>query len=97
MVPLSFTGSRRSSAASLADDSGAGGRGASPQPTPSDDEGKIAKQSPAASYLGRMWRWGGDSSGNRPGLFDSRTSQVLQFSMASRCRWGTPAVHHRCK
>lgn len=90
MVHLSFTGSRRRSASSLAGDSASGA-----SPGASDDEGKVARKSPTASYLGKLWRWGGDSSGSRHGLFGSRASQVCCDARILFAQHWWPAVQQR--
>lgn len=75
MVHLSFS-SRRSSASNLAEDGGAGSRGASPRQS-DDESSKLSRKSAGASLLGKLWPWGSDSSGGRvSGLFGSRNSQV---------------------
>lgn len=69
-------GSRRSSASNVTEDGAASSRGASPR-QPEDEADRVSRRSPAASLLGKLWPWGGESSGCRgSGLFGSRNSQT---------------------
>ena len=91
MVHLPLLHRSRGSATSLASDGGAAGGGArAVSPPMSDDEGAVACSGPAASYLGKLWHWGGESfSRGSGGVFSKRISQVgasaMRHTLLSPC------------
>jgi hypothetical protein len=82
MVHLPLLHRSRGSATSLASDGAAGGgAGSGMSPPMSDDDGATTCKGPAASYLGKLWHWGGESFSRGSGGLFSRGSQVVLLLM----------------